>query len=113
MKQLSKTRSRNSVILRNTFIAMGMISFSLMAGTIGYHLTDGFSWLDSFLNAAMVLTRNGPVYESKSNIGKLFSMSFAFYGGVIFLFSIAIFIYPFMQRIIGLMDFFQITKEKK
>ncbi len=99
MEQPDKPQLGKTVILRNTFIMLGMICFSLLAGTIGYRLTGGFSWMDSFLNATMILTGMGPAHDPESNTGKLFSALFALYSGIIFLSSIAIFIYPILQRL--------------
>lgn len=101
MNQISKTEPGNSVILRNTIIMLVMISVSLLIGTLGYRYTGGFSWMDSYLNAAMILTGMGPVHDPESDVGKLFSGIFALYSGIIFLSAIAIFVFPILQRFCG------------
>jgi len=104
MKEISKTEPGNSVILRNTIIMLAMISISLLIGTLGYRYTGGFSWMDSYLNAAMILTGMGPVHDPESDVGKLFSGMFALYSGIIFLSAIAIFVFPILQRVCGNFD---------
>lgn len=94
----ASTTFRNNLIIRNTAIMMAMISVSLIIGMVGYRITGGFSWMDSFLNAAMILTGMGPVHDPDSSLGKLFSGCFALYSGIIFLSAVAIFIFPILQQ---------------
>lgn len=98
MEQTQNT-TRRSPILRNTAIMVMMISVSLTIGTLGYRATGGFSWMDSFLNATMILTGMGQAHDPESNTGKLFSALFALYSGIIFLSSVAIFIFPILQKL--------------
>lgn len=90
--------SVRKLILRNAFIMLVLLSVSLLIGTVGYRLTGGFSWMDSFLNAAMILTGMGPVHDPVGNGGKFFSAMFALYSGIIFLSSVAIFIFPVLEH---------------
>lgn len=96
MKAARKSTEK-ALIVRNTFIMVGMITVSMVIGTFGYRLTGGFSWMDSFLNAAMILTGMGLVHDPAGNGGKLFSALFALYSGIIFLSAVAIFIFPVLR----------------
>ncbi|HMC28973.1 MAG TPA: hypothetical protein VKM56_14375, partial [Verrucomicrobiae bacterium] len=40
-----------------------ILVLALTIGTLGYHFAAGFSWIDAFLNASMILTGMGPVGE--------------------------------------------------
>ena len=84
------------------FIAMGMITFSMLLGMVGYKYIIGVKgWDDAFYNASMILTGMGPVVDSSitiSTAGKIFSGFYAIYSGVIFLTSIAIFFSPVIHR---------------
>lgn len=84
------------------FIALGMITFSLLLGMVGYKYIVGVKgWDDAFYNASMILTGMGPVLDSSITItttGKIFSGVYAIYSGVIFLTSIAIFFSPVIHR---------------
>ncbi|MGH7799199.1 MAG: hypothetical protein ACREOW_01045 [Thermodesulfobacteriota bacterium] len=72
-------------VILNICIALGLVLLSLAIGAFGYHKTEGLSWLDAILNAAMILTGMGPVNEMHTNAGKLFATFYALYSGVAFL----------------------------
>ena len=42
-------------------LAAGIILVSLGIGILGYHYLEGLSWIDSLLNASMILGGMGPV----------------------------------------------------
>ena len=68
-------------------------------GIGGYHYYCNFSWIDSFLNASMILGGMGPVNTNlNSNAGKLFSSFYALYSGIAFLTNAAIFFVPVFHR---------------
>jgi hypothetical protein len=48
-------------LAKYALISLGIIIASLVAGMIGYHVFASFSWVDSFLNAAMLMGGMGPV----------------------------------------------------
>jgi hypothetical protein len=86
--------------LRNSIAAAtGIISLSLLIGMLGYHYTAHLSWMDSFLNAAMILTGMGPVDRMPDDASKLFSALYAIFGGVVFLSSIALILSPLIHRV--------------
>lgn len=93
------TNKSKVTIVRNTFIMFALLSVSMLVGTVGYRFTGNFSWMDSFLNAAMILTGMGPVHDPVGNGGKFFSAMFALYSGIVFLSSVAIFIFPILQHL--------------
>jgi len=49
------------------------LTFSLAIGVWGYHLFGNLTYMDSFLNASMILTGMGPVNRMATDAGKLFS----------------------------------------
>jgi hypothetical protein len=63
----------------------------LSLGILGYHFFAGLPWLDSLLNASMILTGMGPVNPVTTVAGKLFASFYALYSGVVFLTTIALF----------------------
>jgi len=77
-----------------------IIAGSLVAGSMGYHYTEGMSWLDALLNASMILTGMGPVSELKTPSGKLFASCFALYSGIVFLIVTSILLAPFVHRLL-------------
>jgi hypothetical protein len=71
-------------LLRRAMIAGGIIGASLGLGAVGYHVTEGFDWIDSILNASMILTGMGPVNPVQTT-GKLFATFYALFSGIVFL----------------------------
>ncbi len=77
-----------------------IVGLSLFAGMLGYAYLEGMSWLDAFLNAAMILSGMGPVDQLKTSAGKLFAGCYAIYSGVIVLVASGIVIAPLAHRIL-------------
>ncbi len=79
-------------------MALIMLMFSLFMGMVGYHFLDNLSWVDSLLDASMILTGMGPVHEMTNTASKLFASFYALYSGVAFLTTIAVFLAPVIHR---------------
>ena len=75
-----------------------LILASLALGVVGYHLFGRLSWLDSVLNASMILTGMGPVDPIVSTSGKLFASFYALFSGVAFLTIMAVLLAPMVHR---------------
>ncbi len=80
--------------------ALAVIAISLGIGVIGYHLTEGLSWIDSLLNASMILGGMGPVDKIVTDGGKIFASLYALFSGIIFLVSVGIIIAPIAHRLL-------------
>ena len=76
------------------------ITISLGIGLLGYRAFEGMSWVDSFLNAAMLMGGMGPVGEIHTTGGKLFAGCYALYCGIVFIVTIGVILAPFFHRII-------------
>jgi hypothetical protein len=70
---------------RHAGAALFILASSLGLGIISYRFLEGLSWLDSFLNAAMLLGGVDPVNTLQTFGGKLFAGFYALYAGIIFL----------------------------
>ena len=66
----------------------------------GYHWIAGFTWVDSFLNACMLLGGMGPVGDLRGNGGKIFAGLFALYAGLVFLAVGALLLAPVFHRVL-------------
>jgi len=87
--------------LRRTAILAGLlISGSLLLGILGYHFLGGLPWLDSLLNASMILAGMGPVNPIPTSSGKIFASAYALYSGVALLGGVAVLIAPVVHRIL-------------
>jgi len=87
-------------LARYAIYALAIIVFSLFLGMVGYHLLGRLDWIDSFLNASMILTGMGPVNPMPTAGGKLFSGLYAIYSGVIFLSVVAMMFTPIAHRLL-------------
>jgi len=85
-------------LTRNGLIGLLLLIFSLGVGMIGYHFLENLSWIDSLLNASMILGGMGPVSSLKTDSGKIFASFYAIYSGVILLASVSILIAPIFHR---------------
>lgn len=85
-------------LLHHTGIALGIIAGSLFIGIIGYHELEGKSWIDSILNAAMILGGMGPVNQLNTSAGKLFASFYALFSGIVFLVVVALLLAPVFHR---------------
>jgi hypothetical protein len=85
-------------VARNASLSVGFVAVALAIGMVGYHGTEGLSWLDAFLNASMILTGMGQVNELHTAAGKLFAGCYALFSGVAFLTAVAVLFAPLFHR---------------
>jgi hypothetical protein len=85
-------------LLQHGLSALIVIFVSLAIGVCGYRFFEGLSWLDSLLNASMILGGMGPVDELHAALGKLFASFYALFSGVAFLLVAAILLAPVVHR---------------
>jgi hypothetical protein len=69
-------------------------------GVAGYHLLEGLGWVDSYVNAAMILSGMGPLDPIKTTAGKLFAGSYSLFSGVVFLTTVGFFLLPILHRLL-------------
>ena len=69
-------------------------------GMLGYHYFENMSWVDAFVNAAMILSGMGPLEPLKTSAGKLFAGFYAIFSGLAFILIIGIIFAPAVHRIL-------------
>ncbi len=79
---------------------IGLIVVSLAIGMWGYAAFEHLSWLDAFLNAAMLMGGMGPVDLPRTEAGKLFAGLYALYAGLVFIVTAALLISPLLHRLL-------------
>ena len=84
----------------NVGLALVFIMVSLAVGMAGYHWLGGLGWVDSFLNAAMILSGMGPVDTLQSDAAKLFAGFYAIYSGLLVVATAALIVAPIMHRVL-------------
>lgn len=87
-------------LLVHLLVALVLLGASLLLGMIGYALFENLSWVDAFLNAAMLLGGMGPVNPPLSAAGKLFAGFYALYAGLVFIVTAALLFTPVLHRLI-------------
>ena len=85
-------------LARHGCFSLGIVVVALGIGIVGYHITEGLSWLDSFLNASMILGGMGPVNELHHTAGKWFASFYALFSGVVFLAMCGVLFAPVVHR---------------
>lgn len=80
--------------------AVLLVGVSWLIGILGYRLLEGFSWIDSILNAAMILGGMGQVTPLQTDAGKLFASFYALFSGIIFLVSVGVLVIPILHRLL-------------
>jgi len=80
-------------------VASAVLIVSLAGGMIGYVKFEHMSWLDAFLNAAMLLGGMGPVNAPQTDGGKLFAGAYALYAGLVFIVTVALVFTPIIHRL--------------
>ena len=77
-----------------------LIFVSLAIGVVGYHLTENLPWIDSLLNASMILGGMGPVNALNTVAGKIFASLYALFSGIVFLVAAGVVVAPVVHRIL-------------
>jgi hypothetical protein len=86
-------------IIGSLGIALAVIAVGLSFGIVGYHFIAGFNWIDSLLEASMILGGMGPVRELHDDTSKIFASAYALFSGLIVLALMGIMLAPVMHRI--------------
>jgi flagellar biosynthesis protein FliR len=89
--------------LWHAVLAFAIVAFALGIGIIGYHYFEGLSWLDSFLNASMILGGMGEIDPLHSTGAKLFAGFYALFAGLVFIAFASILVLPVAHRLLHIL----------
>jgi len=81
-------------------LALIAFAIALGIGVIGYHTAGNLPWIDSLLNASMILGGMGPVDAMQTTGGKLFASFYALFSGLFFILASGLLLAPFLHRLI-------------
>lgn len=100
-KQVPLPRARFAKrLLAHLSAAVALLLASLGLGMAGYTFFEHLSWLDAFLNSAMLLGGMGPVNVPVTPGGKVFAGIYALYAGLVFIVSAALIFTPIVHRVL-------------
>jgi len=85
-------------LARSASMAALLVVFALGIGMAGYRAFEPMSWVDAFVNAAMILSGMGPVSSLQTDGGKIFAGCYALFSGLAFITSLGIIFAPVFHR---------------
>ena len=93
-----------SVFMRRVAVCIGvailLILVALFIGIAGYHWLAGLGWIDSLLNASMILGGMGPVNSLTNTSAKVFASLYALFSGLVFIAVMGIVFSPIVHRML-------------
>jgi|ERR1700739_3080645 hypothetical protein len=85
---------------RHLLVALFAIGVALGIGVLGYHFLGQLGWIDSLLNASMILGGMGPVDPLRSTVAKVFASCYALFSGLAFIGITGLLLAPFAHRLL-------------
>ncbi|MEO8483480.1 MAG: hypothetical protein ABI634_14805 [Acidobacteriota bacterium] len=87
-------------MLNHFGLVVAVVVVSLAAGMVGYVVFARMSWVDAFVNTAMLLGGMGPIGELPNDASKIFAGCYALYAGLVFILSAGVLLAPIVHRIL-------------
>ena len=84
---------------RNLGLGGLVVAGAAAIGTFGYHELGELGWIDSFLNASMILSGMGPVDRMITAPAKLFAALYALFSGLVFIGVMGVVLAPWVHRL--------------
>jgi len=69
-------------LARNAALGGAVLAVALGIDMVGYHALENLTWVDAFLNAAMILSGMGPVATIQTTAGKIFAGCYGIFSGI-------------------------------
>ncbi len=83
-----------------TFLSLSMLVLASALGAWGFHAIENQPWIDSFLNAVMIMTGVGVEGAIQTDAGKLFTIVFSLLSPIVFYSTLVIFFTPILHRLL-------------
>ena len=87
-------------VTRHLVLALFVVTIALAIGIFGYHFIGQLRWIDSLLNASMILGGMGPVDPLQSSAAKIFASCYALFSGLAFIGIASLMVAPFAHRML-------------
>ncbi|MEO7969873.1 MAG: hypothetical protein ABI698_01135 [bacterium] len=79
-------------------LGLAMLLIALLIGICGYHWLGGLNWIDSLLEASMILGGMGPINPLSNTSVKVFASIYALFSGVVFIALMGLLLTPVVHR---------------
>ncbi|WP_395749317.1 hypothetical protein [Prosthecobacter sp.] len=100
-------------VLKSALLAFVVSGLALGVGVLGYHYIARFTWIDSLLNASMILGGMGPMGDLPSDSAKIFASFYALFSGLVFISVMGIVLAPAAHRALHLFHLDEEDDEKE
>jgi hypothetical protein len=87
-------------VMRHIAVAAALSGTVLFLGIAGYHWIAGLGWVDSLLEASMILGGMGPVNPVTVTGAKIFASGYALFSGLVFIAVMGIILAPAVHRML-------------
>jgi len=85
-------------VVMSLALSICMILVALSFGVTGYHWIAGLNWIDSLLEASMILAGMGPASQLTTSSSKIFASVYALFSGLIFIGIVGVALSPILHR---------------
>lgn len=99
-KPLISKQAFHQRMLWHVVLLLAFTLISLAVGVLGFHALEGYSWLDSLLNASMLLGGMGQINPIVTEAGKLFASFYAIYSGLWVIACSGFILAPIIHRVL-------------
>ena len=72
----------------------------LAIGIAGYAFFENMSFVDAYVNAAMILSGMGPLEQLSTTVGKIFAGSYAIFSGLVIVIATSFVLAPIFHRVL-------------
>ena len=87
-------------VIQSVLMALALIGIGLVIGVVGYHWLAQLNWVDSLLEASMILGGMGPVTTLRTDAAKIFASIYALFSGVVFIGVMGLVLAPAAHRLL-------------
>ncbi len=87
-------------VCRSFWLAAIVAGVALLVGILGYHTLGGLNWVDSILEASMILGGMGPIAPLTTTGVKLFASAYALFSGLVLIGVTGVLLAPWLHRML-------------
>jgi hypothetical protein len=81
-------------------VAAALDGTAVLIGAVGFRLLEKTTWPNALVNAAFVITGNGPINEIQTAPARAFAAFYALSGGIVFAAVVGVLLVPVFHRVL-------------